>query len=199
MTMDDIFQILIYVIIAISFISSFFKKKKPVQPPTDNLQRGKPIQMGEQVIEAPPSLKQKAEDYNIMKEFESFFNLGDQISPPQKNIAEPVHDDKNIYEGADKRDNYIKVPEESFHKQTSSEHTFINPWEIKQKEIEKKKKAITQDIEKQASLYKENLEKTNTAAKGIVHNIRNRIKDPASLKEYIVISEIIGKPKAYKG
>jgi hypothetical protein len=197
MTMDDIFQILIYVIIAISFISSFFKKKKRVQPPSDDLQHGKPIQMDEQVIETPPSPKQKAEDYNIMKEFESFFNIEETSTPPIKK-PEPVHDDKEVYEGVKNRDNYIEVPEDSFHKRTSSEHTFVNPWEVKKKEIEKRKESITSEMEERVSVYKETLIKKEIAAKEIIQNIKNRIQNPATLKEYIIISEIIGKPKSLK-
>ncbi|MFC2103704.1 hypothetical protein ACFLSS_04665, partial [Bacteroidota bacterium] len=192
------FQILIYIIIAISFISSFFKKKKRVQPPTDDLQSGKLIQMDEQVIEPPPSPKQKAEDFNIMKEFESFFNIEESSTPTTKK-TEPVHDDKQVYEGVKNRENYIEVPEDSFHKRTTSEHTFINPWEVKKKEIERRKKSITPEIEERVSAYKESLIKKESAAKEIIQNIKNRIQNPATLKEYIIISEIIGKPKALRG
>lgn len=196
--MDDVFQILIYVLIAVSFLSSFFKKKKPVKQPADELQQKDSNLKVESVVESPPFSKAKTRDIDILKEFENFFNLNEPAAPPKK-ITVPKHDDKQLYDGARNRDNYIKVPEESFHQPTSSEHSFINPWEQKRKEVEKQKKSITEEIEKKASKYKENLEKTDTAATGISHNIRNRIKDPASLKEYIVISEIIGKPKARRG
>jgi len=102
------------------------------------------------------------------------------------------------YEGAKDRDNYIEVPEESFHKRTESEHTFIDPWDKKRKDVEKSKETITPKIEEQASAYQESLVKKESAASGIIHDISKRIQDPASLKEYIIISEIIGKPKALK-
>lgn len=199
MTMDEVFQILIYVLIAVSFLSSLFKKKKPIQPPPQDVLQQDQSNVGDKLLmKTPPSQNQKAADYNILKEFESFFNLNvPAAAPRQTSIAE--HSDEQVYEGAKNRDNYVKVPEESFHKATSSEHSFTDPGEQKRTEIEKQKKTITPEIEKKASKYQTNLEIKDTAATEIAHNISNRIKDPATLKEYIVISEIIGKPKALRG
>ena len=40
------------------------------------------------------------------------------------------------------------------------------------------------------------LKKKETAASEISKEIRTRLKDPSSLKDYIIISEIMGKPKS---
>lgn len=194
--MDDIFQILIYALIAISFFSSFFKKKKQVQPPQDQLHQQETNAANEKVLESPPSPVQKTETPDILKEFESFFNLSDSPPSPPPKPTVRKHDDREVYEGAKDRKGYIEVPEESFHKRTDSEHTFIDPWDKKRKEVEKRKESITTKIEEQASAYQQTLEKRETAASGIIYDIQKRIQNPASLKEYIIISEIIGKPKA---
>jgi len=60
------------------------------------------------------------------------------------------------------------------------------------------KMKLSPKIEKQASAYEESLERKESAATGITHNIKERLKNPSTLKEYIIISEIIGKPKALK-
>ena len=194
MTMDNIFEYLIYGFIIISFISSFFKKKKPLpKEPSDQTPLQRTDIRKSNIIDIPPSQEPKAEEYNILKEIESFFDVGQ----PQQTEKE-VHSDKKMYEGAKNRENYIPVPEKSFHTLTPSEHTFTDPWEIKRKELEKKKKKLGPEIEKRVSAYEESLIKKESAATGIIRDINERLKNPTSLKEYVIISEIIGKPKALK-
>ncbi len=194
MTMDNLFEYLIYGFIIISFISSFFKKKKrlPKEPSDQTLLQRTDITENK-IIDIPPSQKSKAEDYNILKEIESFFDVGQ----PQQTEKE-VHSDKKMYEGAKDRENYIPVPEKSFHTLTPSEHTFTDPWDVKRKELEKKKEKLSPEVEKWASAYEESLIKRDSAATGIIKDINERLKSPSSLKEYVIISEIIGKPKALK-
>ena len=190
--MDDIFEVLIYLFIIISFISSFFKKKKKQQlkqqVPGSQLNEQEQIQLP--VQKAEPEVKDEPE-VDIMKEFEKFF----QVDAQQKKTPEE-HNDKDMYEGAKDRDNYIAVPEESFHKKTASEHTFIDPWDKKKAEIKKKVAKVDKSIEEQASKFEEHLKKKKTAASEISKEIRTRLKDPSSLKDYIIISEIMGKPKS---
>jgi hypothetical protein len=194
MTMDNLFEYLIYGFIIISFISSFFKKKKRLpKEPSDQTPLQRTDIMENKIVDIPPSQEPKAEEYNILKEIESFFDVGQ----PQQTEKE-VHSDKKMYEGAKDRENYIPVPEKSFHTLTASEHTFTNPWDEKRKELEKQKKKLSPEIEKRASAYEESLLKKDSAATGIIRDINERLKNPTSLKEYIIISEIIGKPKALK-
>ncbi len=192
--MDNLFEYLIYGFIIISFISSFFKKKKPRPKEPSNLTPHQRTDIMEnKIVDIPPSQKSKAEDYNILKEIESFFDVGQ----PQQTEKE-VHSDKKMYEGAKNRANYIPVPEKSFHTLTPSEHTFTDPWDVKRKELEKKKEKLSPEIEKWASAYEESLIRKDSAATGIIKDIKERIKSPSTLKEYVIISEIIGKPKALK-
>ncbi len=192
--MDNLFEYLIYGFIIISFISSFFKKKKrlPKEPSDQTLHQRTDI-TEDKIIDIPPSQEPKAEDYNILKEIESFFDVGQP-----KQTETKVHTDKEMYEGAKDRENYIPVPEKSFHTLTPSEHTFTDPWELKRKELEKKKEKLSPKIEKRASAYEESLIRKDSAATGIIRDIKERLKNPTSLKEYVIISEIIGKPKALK-
>ena len=132
--MDDIFEVLIYLFIIISFISSFFKKKKKQQLkqqiPGSQLNEQEQIQLPVQKPE--PEVKEEPE-VDIMKEFEKFFQVGAQQKKTSKE-----HNDKEMYEGAKDREDYTVVPEESFHKRTASEHTFVDPWDKKRTEIDKK-------------------------------------------------------------
>jgi len=196
MTMDNIFEYLIYGFIIISFISSFFKKKKKISLPEEQshqtlLQRTDITE--DKFIDIPPSQEPKAEEYDILKGIESFFDVGQSQQTQKK-----VHTDKEMYEGAKDRENYMPVPEKSFHTLTASEHTFTDPWDVKRKELEKKKERLSPEIEKRASEYEESLKRKESAATEIIKDINERLKNPTSLKEYIIISEIIGKPKALK-
>ena len=192
--MDNLFEYLIYGFIIISFISSFFKKKKrlPKEQSDQTLIQRTDI-TEDKFIDIPPSQEPKAEEYDILKGIESFFDVGQSQQTQKK-----VHTDKEMYEGAKDRENYIPVPEKSFHTLTASEHTFTNPWDVKRKELEKKKEKLSPEIKKQASAYEESLIIKDSTATGIIRGINERLKNPTSLKEYIIISEIIGKPKALK-
>jgi hypothetical protein len=196
MTMDNIFEYLIYGFIIISFISSFFKKKKKISLPEEQshqtlLQRTDITE--DKFIDIPPSQEPKAEEYDILKGIESFFDVGQSQQTQKK-----VHTDKEMYEGAKDRENYMPVPEKSFHTLTASEHTFTDPWDVKRKELEKKKEKLSPEIEKRAFAYEESLKRKESAATEIIKDIKERLKSPATLKEYVIISEIIGKPKALK-
>ncbi len=192
--MDDFFEIIIYLFIIISFVSAFFKKKKKQQQKqqvpgsrlSEREQTGFPVQKAEPEVKEEPEI-------DIFKGLEKFFNVGE----PQKEAAKE-HNDKEMYEGAKEREDYIAVPEESFHKKTSSEHTFVDPWDKKRTEINKKVAKVDKSIEEQASKFEEHLQKKETAASEISKKIRTRLKDPSSLKDYIIISEIMGKPKSLR-
>jgi hypothetical protein len=194
MTMDNIFEYLIYGFIIISFISSFFKKKKPLpKEPSDLTPHQRTDITQNKIIDIPPSQRPKAEEYDILKEVENFFN----VRQPQQTETK-VHNDKQMYEGARDRENFIRVPENSFHTTTASEHSFTDPWDIKRKELEKSRIKLSPKIEKKISAYEESLIRKESAATGIIKDIKERLNSPSSLKEYVIISEIIGKPKALK-
>ena len=192
--MDNLFEYLIYGFIIISFISSFFKKKKRLQKePTDQTLHQRTDITEDKIIDIPPSQEPKAEEYDILKGIESFFD----VEKP-KQAETKVHTDKEMYEGAKDRENYIPVPEKSFHTLTESEHTFTDTWDVKRKELEKREKKLSPEIKKEASAYEESLIRKDSTATGIIKNIKERLKSPSTLKEYVIISEIMGKPKALK-
>jgi hypothetical protein len=192
--MDNLFEYLIYGFIIISFISSFFKKKKPLQKkPFDQTLNQRTDIMEDKSIDILPPQESKTEEYDILKEIEGFFNVGQ----PQQ-TGTKVHSDKKMSESVKDRENYIPVPEKSFHTTTVSEHTFTDPWDVKRKELEKRKEKLSPEIEKRASAYEESLIRRDSTATGIIKNIKERLKSPSTLKEYVIISEIIGKPKALK-
>ncbi len=196
--MDNFFEILIYILILISFISSFFRKKDKEkkaeqQRNADNQPGRHPVQEKTVV----PEETKPAESFDIVKEMEKFFQVGQpQEKPKPKALTTNIED--KIKEEIRQRRDFKEVPEDSFHKRTVSEHTFVDPWDKKRKEIERFKKSVDKRTEKKAEKFQEYLEIRTTAATDIIQTIRQRLSDPSSLKEYVIISEIIGKPKALK-
>jgi hypothetical protein len=68
----------------------------------------------------------------------------------------------------------------------------IEPVEITETEV---KRDYT---EERAKEFEKQLHKSEYSSDWFNKNIRNKLQTPASLKDYIIISEILGKPKAFE-
>ena len=186
--MDNVFEILIYLIIIISFLSSIFKKKKQQQqqrPPARQPQTDETIQTE---VAVPQS--EKKEDYDILRELEDFFKVGEEPSGQQIPIPVPPQQQK--------------VPEseehtltDSWHAKTESEH-YVDEWERKRSEVKKMITSVDSSIEKKAALFEASLDKKDIAYSGIALSVKLKMRNPSTLKEYIIFSEILGKPKALR-
>lgn len=182
--MDNIFEILIYVIIIISFLSSIFKKKKQQRPPA---QQPRPDDYYQTKVEIPQA--EKREDYNIMRELEDFFKVGNEPTetkmpdlPPQTEIAPSMEEHLN---------------KDRWHAQTKSEHV-VDDWERKRSEVKKILGTVDSAIEKKAAMFQESLGKKESVYSNIAMTVKTKIGKPSTLKEYIIFSEILGKPKALR-
>ena len=198
--MDDVFQILIYALIIISFLSSLFKKKKPVKSQGTSPQQPQRYMQKETETEVSTE-SGKNYDYDLMKEFENFFKVeGEKESEPSLEKSTPPESIQPSLE----RSTPIEIEqrkkdlEKSWHQKTESEHRYTNIWERKKAEADKKTARINSDIEKQAAEFEKHLMVKGSTANQISRNIRERLLNPSALKDYIIISEIIGKPKALR-
>jgi hypothetical protein len=187
--MDNIFEILIYLFIIISFLSSFFKKKKRETKP--GVQTPKPT------FEPTPQVKSsKQEEYDILKEIEKMFKTDTSHYEGQEEKS--FEKDKRFESSSEHfetSDWHQPVPSE--HKTTIIEQT--ESWEEKTRKAEEKQKAINEKIVKQAQKFEKLLAAKEEMKNDIRKNIKQRFKNPKSLKEYIIFSEIFGKPKALSG
>ena len=182
--MDNIFEILIYVIIIISFLSSIFKKKKQQQqkPPVRQPQTDKTYQ-----TEVAVPQTGKKEEYDILRELEDFFKVGEEQIPipaPQQQSKIPEMEEH--------------TQKDSWHSPTASEHSYTNEWERKKAEVKQKTSQVDSGIEKQAAKFEESLTKAKTFTSETASLIKTKIKNPSTLKEYIIFSEILGRPKAMR-
>lgn len=182
--MDNFFEILIYLIIIISFLSSFFKKKEPEQKRGSNqpLPESKPSDYTDAKIET------KAEEsYDILKEIENIFkeNMGVPVPKPEgenKTVIQQKEEEK-FQDAFDK--NYDK---EDIRRVSAESRA------IKSRDDSKK---LDEKTLREAEKFEELL-KSQSEFKRRKHPIIDKLHNPQSLKEYVLISEILGKPVAYK-
>lgn len=181
--MDNIFEILIYIFIIVSFLSSLFRKKKKPENRTRQ-------QTASPSPESKPEQKtSQQEEYDILKEIEKMFKP--ETSYPEKE-EERSFETEERFEPASKH-----LETTDLHKQIESEHKFES-WEDKARKVEDRRKAVNEKIVKQAKMFEKNLQKKSLEQVDIKKTIGQKFKQPASLKEYVIISEILGKPKAFQ-
>lgn len=178
--MEDLFKILVWLIIIISFFSSFFKKKKKETP---QKKKAPENYYGNENIPQTHKETLEAESYNkndIIKEIEKLF----KVEAPAKIETKPeTHYDNQWHERT-----------ASEHEKTASEHTMQTDWDIEKKKIKVKKAKVSSKIEEEAKRFEKFLNKNEEFDRLPLNTIKQKLAYPRSLKEFIVISEILGKP-----
>ena len=204
--MDDLFQYLIYGIIIISFLSSFFKKKEqPKQKPLPQRQEPDSIsyQQKSTSLNSDVAVK-KNEEYDILRELENMFKgnvkIPDQPIPRQ---ADPY----DIYQSNEIKDkNLDLVVDERIHqdvedqKPLGSRTTYYDKENYGRSNVkvnQKQKRILNPKTEARAEEFEKVLESTRKR-KASISEFNRKLKNPANIREYILFSEILGKPKALR-
>jgi hypothetical protein len=190
--MDNYFQYLLFLFIIISLLSSFFKKKKPESKP-------------EIPLPNPPAKPQRSsqqEDYDIMKEIEKMFKTQ---SPEPEKQPENIPTKEKKYKPSEhtedpewhKEDPEWHEEDPEWHTEDPSEHRLEN-WDERRKKAQVKlRQNLNQKILKEAEMFEKSLTK-KTQVVDARKNLIKKIKQPSTLKEFVIISEILGKPKAFQ-
>lgn len=185
--MDNFFEILIYLLILISFLGSFFKKKEQEKKP----ERSAPVPKKDSdtftLSSETKSEPQEAESYDILKEIEDIFkeNMGIPLPQTQQKDTTSLEQKEAEKYSEAFTTNYDRQDARSL----SAESRGLKSREVIRKLDEK----TLREAEKFEELLKE-----HSIAERKKHPIVDKLKNPRSLKEYILISEILGKPAAYK-
>jgi hypothetical protein len=204
--MDNYFQILIYLIIIFAVLNSLFKKKDKAEtgkrpgPSASSPSSGYPSENTE---------RKKQEEYDILKEIEGLFK-------EEKTRTSDIRNRKSEIEKAEMR----KVPAEEhmkdaeWHSEDKEWHSEDEEWHSEDKEWHEKSAAehkldqswhsitqfkripkIDKTIEKEAEKFEHMLESIHEEGNFSFRELTERLYSPQSLKEFIIFSEIIGKPK----
>ena len=204
--MDDLFQYLIYGIIIISFLSSFFKKKEqPKQNPLPRSQEPDAIsyQQKNTSLNSDVAVK-KNEEYNILRELENMFKGNIKIPEQQKPKQVDPYDIYQSHEIEDK--NLDLVVDERMHhgvedqKPLSSRTTYDDKKNYGRSNVtvnQKQKRKISPKAESSAKEFEKVLAGPRKQ-RASINAFNCKLKNPDKIKEYIIISEILGKPKALR-
>jgi len=203
--MDDLFQYLIYGIIIISFLSSFFKKKEPPkQTPLPRSQKPDSISYQQQSIKVEPDMiAQKKDDYDILRELENMFKGNLPIPEQQKAKPAPQYDEYNSREIKDKDLDLVvdkRIQREVEDKNPiGSRATFDEKMFDRKTVLDKQRQTRTVDprIETGAKAF-ERVLAGPLKQRAAISDFNRKLKNPRTVREYILFSEILGKPKALR-
>lgn len=176
--MDNFFEIIIYLFIFFSLISSLFgkKKKKGEIPPSSQTgqrtQAPQPVQTRQEPVTVS---KTEDEDYDILREIENLFKMeNEEPEKPKKEIPKPVQ---------------REMPQQKQRVERTRIETEKN---YKSKFDDYKKPVLDKKIEEQALLFEKNFYKKSDSNSFIL-DLRRKLRDPKTLKDAVVFAEIIGK------
>jgi hypothetical protein len=180
--MDNFFELLFILFLIFSFLVPLFKKKNPQEQ-----QKTRPPQRDENA--RPPtntptysSSNNSNEEYDIIKEVEGMFNNSPEAKPVEElkvnEEAEESSYESNEWHEPSKSENKV---DDEWHRPTT-----LADFNKEEALMDEKAKAFEQLINEKKKVYLWG------------NKIRTSIKNQEMLKEYFIISEILGKPKGFE-
>ena len=201
--MDNLFQYLIWGIIIFSFLSSFLKKKGQPKPPLQGTKPGgNTSYQKEQKSLDLASVTKKQDEYNILRELENMFkgNINIPEQPKTKQVdsydiyASREIKDKNLNLQVDRRlQRNVQDQSPIGSRPTYDERKYSERKSILQKQTRK----VDPKIEAGAKEF-EKVIAGPQKQRAAVADFNRKLKNPSTVKEYILFSEILGKPKAMR-
>jgi len=200
--MDDLFQYLIYGILIFSFLSSFFKKKEPPkQSPLPKVKQPDSFSYPKQTSEVDRvAVSQKQDEYDILQELENLFkgnaNIPKQSNPTLQQSRDYIEHEirnENLDRVSDSRmQQKIEERRASDLKIMTERRTPLeqNKWERKKSKVDPKIEASAKEFERVLAGPKQQ--------RAAVTEFNRKLKNPSTVREYILFSEILGKPKALR-
>lgn len=185
--MDNFFEVLIYLIIIISFLSSLFQKKekpKTTQKPEGTAQQ-KPSDGFSEFENVPLEVESSSSGYDILSEIEKIFN--EDLGAPKPKQEPEIRTTSRI------EDRSLEAESVNYDKFDLEKRIALET----QARFQKKEIKIDSKTELAAKMFEELLKKQG-AKKRERHPIVQKIKNPQLIKDYIVVSEILNKPLALR-
>lgn len=179
--MDNFFEVLIYLIIIISFLSSLFKKKENPNSsqkpqPTPN----KSSSDGFSEFESE-SVEVESSGYDILSEIENIFNQ--ELGKPKTHTQSKPKPDQSISD--------ISLEGQSVNYDT---HDLEKKVALEtQKRFQRREIKLDSGTEKAALMFEELLNKQRAKAH-TAHPLIKKIKNPQLIKDFIIVSEILNRP-----
>jgi len=180
--MDNIVDYLIAGFFIISFLASIFKKKKVKENADKNV---KPLTVdGQQRV---PERKAKAKS-----PFDDFFKaINEELANAKKEVSRSEVDE--YYEEAMQNSDSAELSYQEASKKTYQEASKLTKSSIQISEVESTEKEHEISI-KSYSNSVQDTKAQHESSKAI--EIKSRLLETESIKEFIIMNEILGKPKA---
>ena len=123
-----------------------------------------------------------------------------KLAPPAERttLKSKTAIEKLEYESILKKQYIPEKLDNEWHEETASEHVMETDWDKEKKKLADERKKVTSKIEEEAQKFETFLNREEKFDRLAYITIRQRLKHPQSLKEFMVISEILGKPKALR-
>lgn len=201
--MDDLFQYLIWGIIIFSFLSSFLKKKGQPKPPLQGTKPGgNTSYQGEQKSLDLASVTKKSDEYDILRELENMFKGNIKI-PEQPKIKQV--DPSDFYTSREIKDKNLNLQVDKRLQRNVQDQSPIGSRPTYDERISPESKSILQKqkgkvdpkIDAGAKEFEKVLASTSKR-KAAITEFNRKLKNPSTVREYILFSEILGKPKALR-
>ncbi len=191
--MDDIFTILIYLIIIVSFFSSFFKKKNAPKPPA---QSGRQPDRDQSWLPQTQQSKTEDDGKNILNEIENIFKQDYEVEKTPTQFEPNTSGQKHV---TIKSQTAIEMSKQE-HRATDSEHKMETDWERQRKVLQEQKKQIDNETAAQAARFEQMLAKKDGkhSVQFAAKRIRSRLMHSENLAELLIIGEILEKPKSLR-
>ena len=213
--MDDYFQIIIYLIIIFAFLNSLFKKKSKEETPKRTTDTSPPVRKTPS-YSSEDTRSKRQDEYDILKEIEGLFK-GEKTFPNQTRRTDSdleKEEMRRVPESEHTRDKEWHTEDSEWHSEDQEWHSKSEEWHSeseewheesgKEHELDqswhtmnqyRKVPKIDKTIEQEAEKFERMLANRNKEVEFPFNELRKKLYSPRTLQEYVVMSEIIGKPK----
>lgn len=202
--MDDIIKIIIWLVIIYSFAKPFFKKKETPKPPLPGTNPRTSTQFPKEQSNVDLSqVAQKKGEYDILKEIENLFK--DEIKTPGRTKQTQV-EEYSEYKSHEIKDKDLDLIEDKRLQRNIEDRTPIGSRETYDQKMANRKAQLEQ--QRQARIVDPKIEETAKQFERVlagprkqraaITDFNRKLKNPATVREYILFSEILGKPKALR-
>lgn len=201
--MDELFQYLIWGLIIFSFLSSFLKKKEPPKqkPAPRKEQPERQVTVSEQSGSEDFASSSKNDEYDILRELENLFK-GKINVPEQPKASSPVTED--VYKSREIKDkDYDKEVDNRMQREVQDKNplgyraTYDETIAGRKSASGRQVRKIDPKIEAGAKEFEKVLAGPRLQRQTITE-FNRKLKNPRTVREYILFSEILGKPKALR-
>jgi hypothetical protein len=185
----DFFEILIYLFIIFSILSPLFKKKGPKTPETPQQEQQQHPPVSRQ------TMKTDQEEYDILKEIEMLFKTDTSVEPEISSkgtaIEQKIEEERKMTsiqrESEKRKPRKVPAKGEFTSDRTHSEHVYTD-WNRKVK--------VDDSVARKAAAFTEMMNRRKDVVRSDnIQRIYSNIRNPETLKDYIIFAEILGKPK----